>query len=394
MSILRVRTGAVLTMLGLVAGCSGGGTPGTGGKSASAGGANGLAGANGAGGTQGAAGGNGGAGGAIATGGTAAGGAAGGSAGAAGSTVGVGGTTVGSAGGKGGSPLAGAGGSVVGAGGSLGGKGESNASGAGGTPSGAGGVGTRDKKVGIVIVSQSAIVLHPAPAGASVASGAQASFSVSAGTTDDCPTTTSGDCQAVECAPMANPTSSTATQYQAGDVSITGLLQSPLVLTYGINGLKSYMSTPTMSYLWTASRLATVTVTGSANVPAFTLGLTAPTPVTLTAPLGTPGTTGTTYTISKAGPLNVAWTGGVEGSVTVDLISGTTQTGRAQIQIHCSVDASKGMVTVPATFMTKLGASGFFTAGVTSIADKNVGDWLMYFQASTLMDSDSATFTN
>ncbi|HEX2658585.1 MAG TPA: hypothetical protein VHU40_09940, partial [Polyangia bacterium] len=97
-------------------------------------------------------------------------------------------------------------------------------------------------------------------------------------------------------------------------------------------------------------------------------------------------------TISKAGALTVTWTGGVDGMVTVDLTTGTSTAG--QVNIHCSTDAAKGTVTIPATFMTKLGASGGFTAGVTSFADKNVGDWLMHFQASFLKDNGTATFTN
>jgi hypothetical protein len=169
-------------------------------------------------------------------------------------------------------------------------------------------------------------------------------------------------------------------------------LLSPVTLTYGTPVATSYMSTPAASYLWTASRPATVTVTGSADVPAFTLGLTAPNPITLTTPLSTLGATGSTYSISKAGALNVVWTGGVEGTVTVDLTTGTAQT--TMVTITCAVDASKGMVTIPATFMAKLGASGGFTAGVTSYADKTVGDWLMHFQASTLKDNGAATFSN
>lgn len=394
MNMLRVRTGAILTVVGLLAGCGGGnGTPAVGGKSGSAG-AMGLGGAGGLGGATGVAGaaGVGGAGGAVAAGGAAGGSAGTGVAGANGGAGGV--TAVGGKGGAGGGSVGGSAGATVAAGGKGGGNGGATA--AGGT-TGAGGAGNSNKKWGIIIVEQTAQTLTlPAPIGTTsiIASGGQATFGFSAGS-DSCPSTTSGDCQVFECAPTTTTTPTPPTYLMAGNVSITGLLTTPLALNWGgIGGtLTSYMSAALPSYLWTASRPATVTVSGSADVPAFTMDLTAPNPIAITSPVvsGT-GVSGNTYAISKAGAFNVTWTGGVDGMVSVDLTTGTAQS--AQVNIHCYVDASKGMVTIPATFMAKLGASGGFTSGVTSVADKNVGDWLMHFQASTVKDQGTATFTN
>jgi hypothetical protein len=397
MNISRVRTGAILAVMGLLAGCGGGSSPAaSGGKGGGHAGATGMGGAvggaTGVGGTTGAAGAQGGTtglGGATALGGSAGGSAGSGVAGVSGgagggpATAGKGGTT----------PAGGAGGSTP----AAGGKGGAAAGGSAGGANGAGGAGSANKKIGIIIVEETAQTLAlPAPVGTTtiIASGGQASFGFTAGG-DNCPSMTSGDCQVFECAPQPATTPTPVTQLKAGDVSITGLLTTPLALNWGgISGtLTSYMSAPIASYLWTASRPATVTVTGSADVPAFTMGLTAPNPIAITSPaVSGSEVSGNTYTISKAGALNVTWTGGVDGMVSVDLTTGTAASG--QVNIHCSLDASSGMVTVPANFMAKLGASGGFTAGVTSFADKNVGDWLMHFQASTVKDNGAATFTN
>src|SRR5437016_3576908 len=74
---------------------------------------------------------------------------------------------------------------------------------------GAGGAGSANKKIGIVIVEETAQTLTlPAPIGTMtiIASGGQASFGFSAGG-DNCPSTTSGDCQVFECAPQATTNS-------------------------------------------------------------------------------------------------------------------------------------------------------------------------------------------
>jgi len=144
-----------------------------------------------------------------------------------------------------------------------------------------------------------------------------------------------------------------------------------------------------MAYLWTASTPATVTVGGTTSVPAYSMSVTAPNPITMTAPLPVVGSTGATYTIARGANLAVTWTGGVDGTVTVSLTSGNGTTG---VTISCSAPASAGTVTVPASLMASLGATGAFSAGVTSFTTKTVGDWLMDFQASVLGSQGTATF--
>jgi hypothetical protein len=269
--------------------------------------------------------------------------------------------------------------------GSGGRGGQAGTGGAAGSPDGGGGETAGPGKAAIIIVSQSE-QNFPAPIGKIIGGAAAATFGVRAGT-DPCQSTTMGACQLFACAPMSgtNP-QMPPNLLNAGSVTITGLaINIPLMYSAPPG---AYVSASYMGYLWTSSRPATVTVTGSADVPAFTLNVTAPNPISVTSPAAS----NSTYTISRGSALAVTWTGGVEGMVTVSVSSGTAATG--QVMISCSVDAATGTVTVPAAFMAKLGATGSFSAGVTNIAHKTISDWLMHFQAETMKDLGTATFTN
>jgi hypothetical protein len=237
-------------------------------------------------------------------------------------------------------------------------------------------------KIGIIALTQTVQTL-PAPVGTIVASGAVAQFGFHAGS-DTCTSTTVGDCQRFNC---SSGTSTPQSLVQAGNVTITGLAHD-VSLTF-MPAQSGYMSSAYGSALWTSSTPATVVVTGSADVPAFSMSIVAPNPIVVTTPLVGAGST---YSLSRAGDLAVKWTGGVEGSVTVSLTSSNAPGG--SVTISCAVDAAKGQITVPATFMSGLGTSGSFSAGVTTAATKTVNDWLMEFQASTMKDQGTVTFTN
>ncbi len=238
-------------------------------------------------------------------------------------------------------------------------------------------------KIGIIALTQTVETL-PAPAGTIVAAGAVAQFGFRTGSSS-CTSVTSGDCQLFTCTPGSSTPGTDLVQ--AGSITVTGLATS-VSLSY-MAAQSGYMSSAYGSYLWTASTPATVVVTGSVDVPAFTMSVVAPNPIVVTSPLAQGGST---YAISRATPLAVTWTGGVEGSVTVSLASNTGPNG--QVSISCSVDAGMGKVTVPESFMAELGTSGSFSAGVTNVATKNVDDWLMDFQASTTGAQGTATFSN
>jgi hypothetical protein len=163
----------------------------------------------------------------------------------------------------------------------------------------------------------------------------------------------------------------------------------PLNLMQGTTGA-TYMSASYSSYLWTSSRTATVVVTGSADVPAFTMDLVAPSPITVTSPL--PSST-MVYSISRSSDLVVTWSGGVDGTTQVNVSSNSSGTTPAST-ITCSVAAAKGTVTVPASLMSGFTTSGGFVAGAYNSATKNVGDWLMEFQAEQATGVGTVTFTN
>ena len=239
-------------------------------------------------------------------------------------------------------------------------------------------------KIGVIAISETSESIPGF--GAIIASGAVATFGFRAGKSS-CDVTTQGDCQLFVCTAASNPT---PTLLQAGTVTITGLaMDVPLNLMQGTAGA-SYTSANYSSYLWTSSRQATVVVTGSADVPAFTMNLTAPNSITVTSPL--PGSD-MAYTISRSSDLVVTWSGGVDGSAQVNISSNSSGATTSSV-ITCNVDAAKGTVTVPASLMSGFTSPGGFGAGVTNSATKTVGDWLMEFQAEQQTGSGSATFTN
>jgi hypothetical protein len=100
-----------------------------------------------------------------------------------------------------------------------------------------------------------------------------------------------------------------------------------------------------------------------------------------------------TYTISRSSDLVVTWSGGVDGTAQVSLSSNSSGTTPSST-ISCNVAAAKGTVTVPASLMTGFASSGGFVAGAYNTATKNVGDWLMEFQAEQQTGVGTASFTN
>ena len=191
----------------------------------------------------------------------AAGGAAGGSAGGTGAT---GGNTGGGAGGAATGGQAGAGGGAAG--------------GAGGNPG---------SKVGMITATQTI-------SGGSTSASAVATFTQMT-TMNPCVPTTTGNCRLYACPSPGTP--SPKTHFQAGTVGITGLA-TPISLSYS-SGPQMYVSDSITGLLWAASRPATATVSGSTDVPAVTLNVTGPNPITPVMPAGPP------YTISKSADLLV-----------------------------------------------------------------------------------------
>ncbi|HEY4187514.1 MAG TPA: hypothetical protein VGP07_20725 [Polyangia bacterium] len=376
---------AALGAVTLAAGCGSSSPSGTGGSAGSVG-------AGGHGGT--AAGGNagdlGGAAGSIpGAGGTGIGGGSAGAAGGGSSVGGAGGgvSTGGAAGGSAGAGVAGTSGTAGAAGGKEGGAGGSAA---GGSAAGGAGGGTAGPgKVGIVALTESSTPYNfPSPIGPMTitAAGAVATYALAGSGSNGCTTTTVGACQLYTS--CAATTTTQPTIVDPGAVNITGLSMAVPVNMMVASG--GYISAAYSSYLWTASTPATVTVAGSASVPAYTMTITAPNPITLTAPTASSiGQSGPAYTIARGTNLVVTWTGGVEGNVVVSAQSGSGSTG---VSVTCTVAASTGTVTIPASVLGNLGATGSFTASVTTSATKTVSDWLMDFQATVGSAQGTATF--
>jgi hypothetical protein len=157
-----------------------------------------------------------------------------------------------------------------------------------------------------------------------------------------------------------------------------------------VSSALAYDVSGTGTLLWNSSHPVTVAVTGSTDVPAFTIDLVAPHPITLTAP----PKQSSDYTFSRSTDMVVQWTGGVEGTVDVELSSQNSAGTQVVLEAYCSVAASKGTATVPATLLSKLPASVSISITVINTASKDVGDWSMTFGAAMPALDTTATLSN
>lgn len=245
------------------------------------------------------------------------------------------------------------------------------------------------QKFGSVILSESSVSMSVAGMSMTVVSAsAVAAFHIDHG--NSCvPSITLGGCEYYDCS--ASQASVTRDYVFAGTVSIGGL-DTAMPLSFN-SDTKLYMSSAYASYLWTSSRPVTLTVTGSTDIPAFTLATTAPNPIVVTSPL--PDGSASTlmaYSASRATDLVVTWSGAVDGEVMVTLGGGSE--AEASKQIVCTVGATKGTLSVPASLLRKLGGTTNFGVTVRSLVWKTVGDWVMGFEAYAQRDPGTITFTD
>ena len=303
------------------------------------------------------------------------------SAGETGLVGGTGGT--GGSGGNGGPTSGGTAAGGVAADAGSGGAGESDAGAGPGTEGG--GTGLSDKW-GVVALDQTGQYIQGF--GTIEGAGAVAVFGLRLNSENACEETELGACLLFTNCPTGSDGEATV-GLDAGQVTITGF-DDEVSLEHLDTGTPSisYMSEVFTSYLWTSSKAVSVKVEGSAEVPGYEMELELPDVIEVTAPLPD---SDHTYAISKGGDLNVTWNDGGVGMVTVSLSSGTAEAGDA-VGITCVVEASEGELSIPKEFMAELGDTGGFAAGVSSVAVKNVEDWTMQFQATTLRDALPATF--
>lgn len=247
---------------------------------------------------------------------------------------------------------------------------------------------TSTQKLGSVIVQEASMSISVAGSSMTIISStAVGAFGYTA---SECPASaTVGDCKLFEC--PSSGTSPTLSYLNAGAVTITGFA-SDLSLSFPAAN-NTYMSTPYADWLWTSSRPITLNVTGSADVPAYSLSLTAPNPIVVTSPLpqGVSSSGLLSYTHSRASNLVITWTGGVEGTTSVTLTSESTT---APALVVCEASATTGTLSVPAAFLAKLSGTAQLTVSVGSLAWKTVGDWTMGFQAAFSKDPGMVTFTD
>ncbi len=171
-----------------------------------------------------------------------------------------------------------------------------------------------------------------------------------------CSTSTVGSCTISSCAAAADGGSPPdGGQVSAGALTLTGLADGGLTLMPGTGGYQQVI----MGAVFVPGAQLGVSAAG-ATVPAFTAQVTAPTAVTVTAPVCPQSMC---PAISKAAGLSVAWTGGV-GTVSVQVLAGTDQ-------ISCEYPAAAGSAMIPSSVISMLPngqASLFFnTLNATTI---------------------------
>lgn len=280
-------------------------------------------------------------------------GASGGATGGGGS--GTGGTTD-TGGGSGGGP-SGSGGDA-GSGGSSGGSGTGGGpAGSGGATGGSAGTGIDTYQGGYVAITQSVVT---------VAGTEYASYSFSAGFTrsqatagtGSCDISNDGPCRITDCStPPGDAGTPDYETVSAGVIQLLGANQ-PLSLVPDSTG--TYAVVTGQEKLWSGGENLTISAAGDV-VPAFQEVLFAAMPVTLTSPSLPPAPA--QATISTNAPLNVSWTGGSGGTVTVMLTRSVTAGSTDTVMLSCAFPAAGGAGTIPATAMAMLpkGPDGTFS---------------------------------
>jgi len=155
-------------------------------------------------------------------------------------------------------------------------------------------------------------------------------------------------------------------------------LPEPFALQYSFGSGYSY---EIGGALWSSTAPGTIsaTATGSSDVPAFNLGLNAPSPIAVTVPAvpetGTP-------TIPIGSDYTVTWLHGGEGTVEVYLQG--YRDPNTTVGVSCVVQASVGQVTIPATMLALIAPTGLaMVITAQNVAEKQVQDWNMQLVAQS-----------
>jgi hypothetical protein len=172
-----------------------------------------------------------------------------------------------------------------------------------------------------------------------------------------------GDCFIYMC-----PTNPPPPTYQsAGTITVTGAALPATLMPLG-DDTYDVVSTTTQT-MFDGGETITASGTGG-DVPAFSVSVTAPSRVTLTAPAKPAGS----LAINRGQDFQASWTGGGAGLVFLYF----SATG---ITMSCGYPASGGTATVPAGALAMIPAGmGSFSAASVSNNTTDVGDWRIYAQ--------------
>lgn len=233
-----------------------------------------------------------------------------------------------------------------------------------------------------------------------VTSGANAGFSI---TTYDgplpnqaalpCEVTTEGSCSLSVCdfsgqEPAPEQPSSTTKAVSAGDVTITGLSEEVVLSS---DDMGSYTPASAMARYWEGGETVVASAPGSDEVPAFSVELTAPSAVSLTAPELDP--LGSPLSVSRAEPFEVAWTDGADGTITVMLTDAANDEELSRM-ITCIVPTSEGGVTIHDSLLADFGDEGAISASISATGNTTVEDWSLSISASATLAAGSVEFTD
>lgn len=198
--------------------------------------------------------------------------------------------------------------------------------------------------------------------------GVSATFSTTVAT-PACTLQEVGPCTVYTC----TTTTPMAVYHSAGTVSVTGIKQAVTLTPQPDNIYMPFSSQ--QATLFDGGE--TITINGSgAEVPAFTVSVTAPTRPTITSP-AKPATTSGSITVNRAQDLAVTWSGGGAGTVYI-YVGGPTGSNTS---MSCGYAASAGSAMVPSAALTKLAAGmGSFSASAVSNKTVDKGDWRIYGQ--------------
>lgn len=164
----------------------------------------------------------------------------------------------------------------------------------------------------------------------------------------ECVLDTQGACTVTIC---AGGTPAQPTTISAGAITVTGNKS----LTLLPDAMNEYEMVVESGLLWDPGQNVTVSVAG-ATVPAFTHAQLASSAVTITSPAAPPADT--PLMVDRGQDLEVAWTGGSTGAVTMMWKVDASQPDDSFVSILCRFAAADGAGTVPTAALQALPASG------------------------------------